>query len=138
MADFQINYLAVIVAALVTFAIGALWYSPMLFGNHWMKAQGWDESEAVRLKQSAGPAYGVSLVCYLVMAVALSLLIARLGLGSVESAVKLGLLVGLGFFATVGLTAHMFSERRFSLYLIDTGYQVIYVLVMTFILTLWR
>ncbi len=34
------NYTAIIVAAVVTFIIGMLWYSPMLFGKMYMKAVG--------------------------------------------------------------------------------------------------
>lgn len=36
----MMNYTALIVAAVVSFIIGMLWYSPMLFGNAYMKAVG--------------------------------------------------------------------------------------------------
>lgn len=36
----NINWLAMLVAALVPLAVGALWYSPILFANAWMKASG--------------------------------------------------------------------------------------------------
>lgn len=36
----DVNYLAVIVGALVYFGIGALWYSPALFATPWMAASG--------------------------------------------------------------------------------------------------
>lgn len=39
--DFSnINFLAVLVSALASFAIGSLWYSPLLFGKAWQKAVG--------------------------------------------------------------------------------------------------
>lgn len=39
--DFSnINYLAAGVAALASFALGALWYSPVLFGKTWQKDLG--------------------------------------------------------------------------------------------------
>ena len=41
MPEFQINYLAVGVAALATIFIGALWYSPLMFHKLWVKAHGW-------------------------------------------------------------------------------------------------
>ena len=40
----QLNWLAVIVGALVYFALGALWYSPMFLGKAWQRSIGWDES----------------------------------------------------------------------------------------------
>lgn len=36
----MMNYTALIVAAVVSFIIGMVWYSPMLFGNAYMKAVG--------------------------------------------------------------------------------------------------
>ena len=39
----DINWLAMLVAALIPLAVGALWYSPMLFANAWMKATGLTE-----------------------------------------------------------------------------------------------
>lgn len=41
----KINYLAVLVAAISTFLIGGLWYSPLLFGKAWMNANGFSEAE---------------------------------------------------------------------------------------------
>ena len=36
----DLNWLAVLVAALAYFAIGAVWYAPFLFGNAWAAAGG--------------------------------------------------------------------------------------------------
>jgi hypothetical protein len=41
----QINYLAVFVAALSSFVIGFLWYSPLTFGNVWMREAGLSEEK---------------------------------------------------------------------------------------------
>jgi hypothetical protein len=50
----------------------------------------------------------------------------------------LGFLVWIGFLATLGLTAHMVSEKPWSIYLIDAGYQLVYAMVMGTILAAWR
>ena len=34
--NFGVNYLAVVVAAVVALVIGFIWYSPPVFGNRWM------------------------------------------------------------------------------------------------------
>jgi hypothetical protein len=36
----HLNYLSILVAAAVNFAIGGLWYSPILFGNKWAALNG--------------------------------------------------------------------------------------------------
>ena len=32
-----INWLAILVAAISAFVVGGIWYSPLMFGNAWMK-----------------------------------------------------------------------------------------------------
>ena len=40
-----INYLAVLVAAIVIFVLGGLWYSPVLFAKRWIALQNRTEEE---------------------------------------------------------------------------------------------
>jgi hypothetical protein len=44
----QINYLAVVAAAISTFVIGGLWYSPALFHRAWMSANGLTDADLAR------------------------------------------------------------------------------------------
>ena len=138
MPEFQVNYLAVLVAALATIFIGALWYSPLLFHKIWVKAHGYSEENVEQMRKTAGRAFIVSLFCYLVMAFVLAVLVSWVGVASVPRGALLGLLVWVGFLATLGLTAHMFSEKRLSTYLIDAGYQLVYSVVMGVIVATWR
>ncbi len=135
MPEFQINYLAVGVAAAATIFIGALWYSRLLFGKLWVKAHGYSEE---KVKQMAGRGFIVSLLCYVVMAFVLAVFVSYAGVSTVLQGAFLGFLVWIGFLATLGLTAHMFSEKPLSTYLIDAGYQLVYVVVMGVILAAWR
>ena len=47
----QINYLAVLVAALATFFLGALWYSPILFAKAWMRAHDYTPEKLHQMKK---------------------------------------------------------------------------------------
>lgn len=138
MPDFQINYLAVGVAALATIFIGALWYSPLLFHKLWVKTHGYSEEKVVQMRKTAGRSFIVSLFCYVVMAFVLAVLVSYAGVSTVLQGAFLGLLVWIGFLATLGLTAHMFSEKPLSTYLIDVAYQLVYAVVMGVILAAWR
>ena len=40
-----INYLAVLVAGIVIFVLGGLWYSPVLFARRWIALQGRTEEQ---------------------------------------------------------------------------------------------
>ena len=138
MPEFQINYLAVGVAALATMLIGAVWYSPLLFSKLWMKAHGYSEDDVEQMRKSLGRAYMVSLFCYVLMAFVFAVLVSWTGVSTVLEGAFLGLLVWIGFLATLGLTANMFSEKPLSTYLLDAGYQLVYAVVMGVILAGWR
>ena len=138
MTAFDINILAVLVAALVTFALGALWYSPALLGKQWATAHGYTPEKIQAMRKAAGRTYGVSFICYVVMAAVLAIILHRIGVQTVLGGVKMGALCWLGFAATIGLTAHVFSERKLAVYLIDAGYQLVSLLGMGIILAVWR
>jgi Protein of unknown function (DUF1761) len=132
-----IHLLPVLVSALAVFALGALWYSPLLFGKQWVAAHGHTPEKLEAMRASAGRAYAVSFFCYVVMAVAMSILIGRMNITMIEGGFKLGALLGLGFAATITLTAHMFSNKPLAAYWIDAGYQVAYLILMGLILVAW-
>jgi hypothetical protein len=134
----SVHLLPVLVSAVAVFVLGALWYSPVLFGKAWVQAHGYNEEKIKEMRAGAGRAYGVSFLCYVVMAVAMSILIGRIEITMVRGGVKLGALLGVGFAATIGLTANMFSEKRLSTWLIDAGYQIAYLVLMGVILVAWR
>src|SRR5438046_9904765 len=50
----------------------------------------------------------------------------------------LGFLCWLGFAATVGLTANMFSEKPIAAWVLDAGYQLSYLVLMGVLLSVWR
>ena len=86
------------------------------------------------MQQSAGRNLILSLICYVVMALVMTVLISQMGVSTALRGAILGVLVWLGFLATLGLTAHLVSANRLSIYLIDTGYQLVYAVAMVIIL----
>ncbi len=138
MPSADVNYLAVLVAAAATFALGALWYSPAVLGKQWMHAHGYTPEKVKEMQKTAGRAYVVSFACYIVLASVLSLLAGYTGATTMVQGLWLGFLVWIGFAATLGLTAHMFSDKRLATYLIDAGYQLAFLLLMGVILAVWR
>ncbi len=130
--------LSIPAAAVAAFVLGALWYSPALFGKAWVTANGLTEEKIEAMRASAPRAYAVSLLCNLVMATALCVLLDRIGVVSWLTGVKLGALIGFGFAATIGLTSNMYSDRKLSAWVIDGAYQVAYLILMGAILAAWR
>ena len=64
------NFLAIIVAALMPMVIGFIWYHPKVFGNAWMRAAGLSEEQ---LKGGNMPViFGLSFLMSLLLAVAIN------------------------------------------------------------------
>ena len=138
MPHVHINYLAVVVATVAAFALGGLWYSPLLFAKMWVAAHGYSEEQVKAMQKSAGKAYGVSLVCQWLIALAIAVLVGYLHLVNLSQGLKLSVLIWFGFAFPLGLMANMFTEKRITVFLIDTGYQLVYLLIMGAIITVWQ
>lgn len=101
----QINLWGTIAAAMATYALGALWYSPALFGKAWF------ESLGKRKEEMTSPvlAMGLTLVTTVVTAFALALLFQIGGIDSTGRGLVAGGIVGAG---VVGVTS--FSDALFA------------------------
>ena len=134
----SIHVLPVLTAAVLAFVLGALWYSPALFAKAWVRAHGYTDEQLERMRSGAARAYSISFACFLVMAAAMALLVARVQPVGALGGIKLGVLVGAGFAAAVSLTANVYSDKPLAAWAIDAGYQVAYMTLMAVILSLWR
>jgi hypothetical protein len=138
MPQVHINFLAVVVAAVVAFLIGGLWYSPLLFAKLWVNAHGYSEEQVKDMQKGAGKAYAVTLVCDFLIALAIAVLAGYIHLEHCVQGLKLGLLVWAGFAMPLGLTANMFSGKRITVFYIDTAYQLVYLVIMGAIIAVWH
>ena len=68
----ELNYLAILVTAVVIFVIGAIWYS-VLFGRAWTAAHGYTPEQLEGMWSGMARAYGLSFLCYLVLSLVLAL-----------------------------------------------------------------
>jgi F0F1-type ATP synthase assembly protein I len=138
MPQVHINFLAVVVAAVVAFIIGGLWYSPFLFAKQWVKAHGYSDEQVAEMQKGAGKAYAVTLVCDFLIALAIAVLVGYIHMDRCVQGLKLGLLIWAGFAFPLGLVANMFSGKRLTVFYIDTAYQLVYLLIMSAIIVVWH
>jgi len=128
----------ILVAALVAFLIGALWYSPVLFAKAWVRANGYTPERLAAMQANAGRAYAGSFVAFVVMASVLGLLLHHLGADSTADGAAWGFHAWLGFALPIGFTANLYSDKPAAAFLIDAGYQLVYMTVMGAILGAWQ
>jgi len=112
--------IAIAAAALVSFLVGGLWYSPILFARPWMAATGLGEDE---LRGSAGRVFGIAFVLSVIIAANLAAFLGR-GAGAAWGA-GAGALAGVGWVAASVAITHLFERRPPVLILIDGGYQAV-------------
>lgn len=132
------SLLPTFVAALAAFLLGALWYSPVLFARQWMAAHELSMEDVAAMQKKAPKAYAVSFVCFLVMAHVMAWLIHLTGATGWMYGLHLGALCWFGFALTLGLVAHVYGNKKLGVFLIDGGYQLVYMLLMGAILGAWR
>ena len=115
-----VNWIAVVVAAIASMALGFVWY--MALGNQWMAALNKTREQIMASGNQATP-FIISFVMQLVMAYGLALFVPKLlGSTSVANGLLAGFLVWLGFVITSMILNHRYQGAKWSLTLIDGGY----------------
>jgi hypothetical protein len=130
----DVNVFAAIVAAVSTFVIGGLWYSPALFQKAWMSANGFGESD---LAGGAGKIFGIAFLLALLMAFNLSAFLSGPTTTTAWGATA-GALTGLGWVAPAIATIALFERRSARYILINGGYFAVAFIVMGAIIGAWR
>lgn len=129
----NINILAVVVAALSSFLLGGLWYSPALFGPAWQRAAG-----DTRKAGEGHPArvFGLSFLFAIVAALAYALIVPAPP--NAMQAIVQGIVIGAGVVAASFGINYQFANRSTAMWLIDGGYHTVQFALYGLILGLWR
>jgi hypothetical protein len=121
-----VNYIAVIIAALAGFGLGAVWY--MILSKPWMRAAGKTEADRPQGSANALP-FAISILALFIMALMLAGLMGHLGDVTVRGGVISGFFVWLGFVITSMGVNHAFAGAKPMLTLIDGGYWLAVLLI---------
>jgi hypothetical protein len=128
----EINYLAVLVAAVASFILGGLWYSPLLFAKSWQRESGVTDEQMAGANM--GLIFGLTLVLSLIAAFVFALFLGPrpsmpLGLGA-------GFSAGLCWVtASLGIN-YLFERKSLKLFLINGGYHTLQFTIIGLVLAL--
>jgi len=130
----NINWLSVVVASMAAFAIGSLWYSPVLFGKLWQhEIKLTDEDiKGTNMVLVMGPAFVLNVISAVVLEMFLGAE-SNLFFGLIA-----GLLVSIGWISTALGINYLFGRKSLKLFFIDAGYFVVFYAVMGMILGAWN
>ena len=133
----HVNYLPVLVAAVVVFVLGWLWYSPLLFFKPWMRLRGLDPDAAMAGAKMPMGRLLVELARCLLLAYVIARLVALLGVTSWMWAIHLGLFLWL--FPVILLTGSILWENvPWKVAAIHAGDWLVKMVVIALIVGLWH
>jgi hypothetical protein len=130
----EINILAVLAAGASSMILGALWYSPVLFGKAWSAASGVTEAQAksANMAKTMGGAFVLVLIGAAVFAMFLGPRPAPM------FATAAGLSAGLCWVAGSFGINYLFEQRSLRLFLINGGYHTLQYTLIGLVLGLWH
>ena len=131
----KINYLAVLAAAVSSFVLGGLWYSPMLFGKPWMRANNFTDADLQAFSKAR--MFSWSFVFSLVMALNLAMFLAGPNTNAMWG-MTAGALTGLGWIAMAVGIIGVFENRSWAYIVINGAYMTVALTLMGLIIGVWR
>lgn len=140
--EFQINYMAVVVAVVINFFLGFLWYTP-LFGKAWAKEHGYDTTQKPETKSFAkglifmviGNFFFAYVLAHNIEA--WSFVPGIKEMSSLSNAMSSAVFTWLGFYFPTHLGATVWEKKSWKLFFIDGGYHFVALVVVSVILTYW-
>ena len=131
----QINWLAVLVAAIAYFAVGAIWYS-FLFRNAWIKSSGVNMNDPNAKSGVAGIMF-TSFIMMLIASIGLALLIGKIDYVNWMTGLKIGLIAGICFCATAISNSYLYEKRPTMLHVVNNLYNIVGCVVAGIIIAIW-
>jgi len=135
MDQLHINHWAVLVCAVANLALGALWYSPLLFYKGWMRANNFTENDLK--KTSPAITYGLTFIIALIISYNLAFFLGDAKTDMAWGATA-GFLGGFGFAAMIFTIICLFEHRSWKYIFINGGFITVYFTLIGFILGAWR
>jgi len=130
----NLNWLAIITAAVSAFVLGGLWYSPLLFAKRWMKETGITEESTKNANMMK--IFTFAFILSLLAAFFLAMFIGPdtgAGFGAMA-----GFMAGLGWVFTFMGISYLFESRTLAHFLINSIYSIVSLTIMGLIIGVWQ
>ncbi|HUD03966.1 MAG TPA: DUF1761 domain-containing protein [Candidatus Paceibacterota bacterium] len=134
----NINLWSVLVAAVAAFVVGYVWYSPAVFGKQWVKASGMTDESMKGKKEGMAKKLLLSFICTVVTAYIAAVLYHSLYITSGTQLLALVFAVWLGFTAATKSGNIIFARESLTVYLINIGHDLVALITMFFVISLFK
>ena len=130
----HVNYLAVLVAAIASYAIASVWYG-VIFRKLWMGLTGISDMKPAPMSMIL-PFVGSLFMSY-VLVHSIVFGNAYTNMSGVSGGLMGGFFDWIGFIAPVTLMGVVYEKRKWKLWVLDNGFWLLSLLVMGAILSSW-
>lgn len=115
-----LSFWPILISAIVSFIVGSLWYSPVLFGKEWMSLLHMTEADIARA-QAKGmiKLYIIQFILTLITFIVLGFFIRATDTYSATGGAFIGLIAWFGFIATTAIGGMLWENKPFKLILIN-------------------
>ncbi len=136
--DIAVNYLAVVVATVVAYAVGAVWHSPIGFGKMWMSLMGLTPDHMGKMPLTAMQAMVIGFFVTLLQVFVTAHFMVLVGATTLTLALQLGFWLWLGFLAPTLANGWLWEGRSLKLFGFNAAYSLVSILVIVAVLGLWQ
>lgn len=130
-----INWLAVVAATLAFYALGALWYSPLLFVKAWMKELNITKDDAKKVNMAKIMSLTLILTFIMVTNLAFFLNDPKIG---VSQGAMYGFLTGFGWVGMAMILTSLYEMKGWRYMFINAGYMTVGFTLAGVILGAWK
>lgn len=121
----ELNFVGVLVAFVISFISGGIWFGPKTFYPIWMKARGIESGQLTAQQNKPAVLFGGTIVGLIAQTLTLGVIITSLQSGNADFSVVDGALVGaalgIGIAAFASLSHRLFGGENFKVWLIETS-----------------
>lgn len=136
----ELNWLAVLVAALVAFLAGAIWFGPKTFFPIWWKLMGKGATDPAGKVGSMAIVFGSTFLAALTQAVTVGVVIELASAGDSSfgplQGALVGSLLGFGLAAASSLSHRLFAGNGFRVWIIEVGSDILNLTLMGLVIAL--
>lgn len=133
MSPVSVDWVAILAAVVASFVIGMVWYSPLVFGNMWMKLAGIPKnSKKVPVVPMISSLVGAAVLAYVLMHV-----LVYSSADTVADGVITAFWMWLGFVAPTIVVGGLYEGKDVKLLGINLGHHLVFMLAMGAILMWW-
>lgn len=137
MAQPDINYLAVLVAGIISMIVGSLWYGP-IFGKAWMRLMGFTKKTIDDAKKKGmAKSYLIMFVMALLMNYVMAHFVDYTDSVTFAQGMLTGFWIWLGFFVTTMIGSVLWEGKSINLYLLNVFHYLVVLLINGGILAVW-